>query len=734
MGADLKVRQERSEVSTAPPSATIASSDLRTIAVVGHRSAGKTSLCELLLKAGRVVRETGTVEDGTTLLDWAPIERRHQQTLELSAAWLEHGGVVLQLLDTPGAPFLAEVRDMGLAAADAALLVLDSTEGLKGRGLPVGVEEALRSAARLEMPVIAVQTKVDRQPHGALEEGETLDALTAAAGIRAVRLQLPFHEEGEHGERQVVGLVDLLEERVLRFSREGTGEFSPEPVPESLRAEVDRARELLTEAVATTDDQLLEQYLEYFTLPADELRRALVEAVRQRSLLPVLVASSEARIGAFALLDALKELVPPYGVLERRLIEQDGSERPLQTGLDGAGAPFVAQVLSEHRDDRGDTWHLLRILAGKPPRGDWIDGRYGTGHKIRKLYRVRGPRRAAAPPPVPGLLVATWDPLELEAGTTLTDGQACEVALPPTRPPMFAMWVRPAHPKDQYRVDQALRAVVRGDRGLALLSDTSSGALLLAGAEEAHVRIALERLQAWSGVQIVAELPPVGYVETPTATVQGVEGVHVQKDGDGLVEEYGKCELALQPSSPEEETRFFDDGVDEEDLPVRYRGAIDQGARLAMRHGPTAGYPVVGVDLHLTGGAYDILQSTDDHFRLAGEKAVRIALEKVGTRVLEPWWQVEIAVPQSAVGDLISDVTSHRGRILGVEVAGEVAYITAHTPYRELRTFGGRVQTLTAGRGRFQTAMSHYEPLPDHLLREAIEASPYRAVTAHRGR
>jgi elongation factor G len=724
MGADLKVRQERSEFSTAPPSAAIASSDLRTVAVVGHRSAGKTSLCELLLQAGRVVRETGTVEDGTTLLDWAPIERRHQQTLELSAAWMEHGGAVLQLLDTPGAPFLAEVRDMGLAAADAALLVLDCTEDLR-----VGAEDALRSAARLEMPVLAVQTKIDRQPFL-----DNLEQLTAAAGIRAVRLQLPFHEEGE-----VVGLVDLLEERVLRFSREGTGEFSPEPIPEALRPEVDRARELLTEAVATTDDQLLEQYLEYFTLPADELRRALIKAVHHRSLLPVLVASADARIGAFALLDELKELVPPYGVLERRLIEQDGTERPLETGIEGSGlggsgGPFVAQVLSEHRDDRGDTWHLLRVLAGKPPRVDWFDGRYGTPYKIRKLYRVRGPRRAAAPPPVPGLIVATWDPLEVEAGTTLTDGAACEVALPPARPPMFALWVRPAHSKDQCRVDQALRAVVRGDRGLALLSDASSGALLLAGADESHVRIALERLQAWSGVQIVAELPPVGYVETPTATVQGVEGVHVQKDGDGLVEEYGKCELALQPSSPEEATRFVDDGVDEEDLPVRYRGAIDQGARLAMRHGPTAGYPVVGVELRLTGGAYDILQSTDDHFRLAGEKAVRIALERVGTRVLEPWWQVEIAAPQASVGDLISDVTSHRGRILGVEVAGEVAYITAHTPYRELRTFGGRVQTLTGGRGRFQTAMSHYEPLPDHLLREAIEASPYRAAVAHRAR
>ena len=229
------------------------------------------------------------------------------------------------------------------------------------------------------------------------------------------------------------------------------------------------------------------------------------------------------------------------------------------------------------------------------------------------------------------------------------------------------------------------------------------------------------------------ELPPVGYVELPSAAVRGVEGVHVREDGDGLREEYGKCELTLVPTDPEQGMRFVDAiGDVEDDLPRKYRGAIDQGCQRAMRHGPTAGYPVVGAQLHLTGGDYDILQSTDDHFRLAGEKAVRTALERSGTRLLEPWWEVEVSSPQGSLGDLISDISAHRGRILGMEVEGGLARLTAHSPYRELRTFAARLQTLTGGRGRFHTRMSHYEVLPDNLLREAIEASPHRR-TAERG-
>jgi elongation factor G len=530
-------------------------------------------------------------------------------------------------------------------------------------------------------------------------------------------VQIPFRDR----DGGLIGLVDLIDGSALRFADDGSGQFSPEPLPDWLEPEVAAARERLAEAVAMTDDQLLEEYLEYLTLPTHTLRAALVAAVQRRQLVPVLMTSAERRIGARSVLDAMVAWTPPYGAIPRRVIDEDGARTP----VDPRGR-FLAQVLSEHRDEDGDGWHLIRLLAGAPPRADWVDGSTGAVHRIRKTYRVRGPRRATAPCLVPGAIVATWDPLPVAAGGALTDGPRRTLALPPPRLPMMALAIRPVRERDQDKVDEALAAVIRGDRGLA--SRRQGGLVLLAGQDEAHVRRAIERVRRWSGgVEVACDLPPVGYVETPTARVSGIEGLHVHKDHSGMVEEFGRCELTLAPTDPDAGARFVDEmGDQEEDLPLKYRSAVDEGARAAVRHGPTAGYPVVGVELRLTGGEYDILQSTEDHFRQAGEKGARIALERAGTRVLEPWCEVEVTVPNHALGDLLSDIAAHRGRVVGMSIDGDRAVLQAHCPYRELRTFSSRLRTLASGRGEFRSELSHYEPLPDHLLPEAIEASPHR--------
>lgn len=697
---------------------TFASADLRTIALVGHRGSGKTTLAEAILEAGRVIREMGSIDVGTTLLDHTPDAIAHRQTHEVSTAWFEWSERVVQLLDTPGAAALSEIRDVGVRAAEAALVVLDAAAGVQ-----VGAEDAIRSAGA--RPVIAVLTKLDRVDPRQVDVAKVAADLGHITGVRAVPIHLPFVDD----DGALVGIIDVITGNALRFADDGSGAFSPEPVPERMRAAVAAAHEVVSEAVAMTDDRLLEEYLEYLALPVATLTRALRAAVASRQVVPVLMTSAVRRIGVATLIDALVGWTPAYGAVPAELIEHDGTRTP----LDPNGS-FVVQVLAERRDDKGEPYHLVRILAGAPPRGDWIDGRSGAAHRIRKAYRVRGPRRATAPSIVPGAIVATWDPLPLSAGATLTDGARWEVVSPEPRPAMMALWIRCARPQDELVVQATLEALVRADRGLSLRSDAASGARLLAGQDEAHLKVAVERLRSWSGgVAITAELPPVGYVETPSAPVHGIEGVHVHKDSAGLVEEYGMCEVALEPLPPDEGTAFVDAiGDVEDDLPRKYRWAIDQGARDAMRHGPTAGYPVVGVELRLTGGAYDILQSTDEHFRLAGERAARAALERAGTRVLEPWSTIEVTVPETTVGDLISDVTSHRGRIVGLQVDGDRVSVRAEAPYRELRTFVSRLRTLTSGRGVFRTHATHYEPVPEHLVSEVIAASPHRPTARAR--
>ena len=686
------------------PDRDVPAERLRTVCLVGHRASGKTSLCDLLCKVARVTRDVGSVDQGTSLLDSTPMERRRKQSLHIHSVWAAWSDHVVQLLDAPGAAVLPHERDLALAGTDGALVVVDATQGLE-----VGTRASLRRVRQLDRSALVVVTKVDREQ----DLGGLLQQVSAEVGRRAVLVQLPLLDDDD----QLVGVIDLVQGQVLRFDPE-TAEFSPEPIPQPLRAEVDRATEQLAEAVALCDDDLLEHYLEELELPEGELTNGLHAAVGRREIVPVLLTSVAARVGGQALLDGIVKWLP--SPVERPPLARDYDGEPITLDVDG---PFVAHVLGVSPGADGTPRTLLRLWSGQPPSdGVWTQGTDGHQVRVNKLYRVRGSRRSSAGRLVPGLVVASYDPLGVRPGETLTDGPRWVVDVPAPAPPMMA-WLLDADDHDA--LARALQEVVAADRGLALHSDEDTGGVLLAAASEGHLALAVARLRHHHGLKVRTSLPPVAYREMPCAEVPEVEGLHVREGSDGLVEEYGRCRLALGPAEPDG-NRFDDEVDDPEDLPERWRPAIGEGAARAMQHGPTAGYPVLGARVTLKGGAYDCLQSTDDHFRLAGEKGVRSALRRAGTRLLEPWWRVDIQAPAAHLGDLIGDLGAHRGRVVGMEVDGPTARIEAHCPYRELRTFPERLSAITSGQGSFRAEPAHYEPLPAELVGEAIAESPFR--------
>jgi elongation factor G len=232
------------------------------------------------------------------------------------------------------------------------------------------------------------------------------------------------------------------------------------------------------------------------------------------------------------------------------------------------------------------------------------------------------------------------------------------------------------------------------------------------------------------GLDVNAELPPIPYREIPAKAVEAVSGIHRLEDNDGLAVEFGACVVDVllnRQDSGQDPLRIeFEDAFDDsEELPTRFRPAIDEGVRKGLLRGPTAGYPVLGARIRLTGGEYDILQSTEDHFRLAGEQAARKAMLSSGTRLMEPWWRVDVYVPSASVGEAIAEVSTRRGRVVGMDMLGDEMRVIVSMPYRELRTFSSGLQAVTAGRGRFFGDFSHYERTPDHLLGEAIASSPF---------
>lgn len=681
-----------------------------TVALAGHRSSGKTSLAETLLATTGVVRQPGRVEAGTTLLDFEEDERRRHRSRRNGYAWLPWEGCRVELIDVPGMAESGGDRAAALSAVDAVVLVLDAVAGVEA-----GADEVLAVAKERDLPVIVVLTKIDR----VVDADAAASRVAARLGAAAVVVHQPLRDH----EGRVCGVVDLVAGQAIRYADDGTGAWSREPLPRADIEARERAHAALCDAVAGADDALLEQYLEYFELTPEQLKAGLRSGVAERRLVPILLASGTRGVGGSALLDALVSWLPPAREAAFAAIDADGAV--VRTS---ASERFLARLVSRHRDGDGNPYAVFRVVSGAPPRsGQWTHARERHALKVRKLYQLRGPRRAVLAEAGPGALVGVWEVVPGNIGDTWGDAPAVWLA-PPRFPERQASWtVAPVRQDDGAR--DRLRTEVANLAAMdpALAVEPGTWPPVLSGLSETHLRLSVAALRAATGLALTTEVAPVRYLETPAGSATGVEGLHVREGDMGLVEEFGACVVDLDPQPVDEGNRWAEAlGPDDEDeLPRKYRPAIYEGISRGLNKGP-AGYPVVGAFVRLVGGRYDMLSSTEEHFVAAGEVAVRRALEASGTAILEPWCTLRIDVPGTAVGDAIHEISSSRGRILGVEASEDGAVLRALLPERELRSFGERLLAATRGRGRFERSPSHYEPLPRHLVAEvrARSAAP----------
>lgn len=669
-------------------------SHTRTFAVVGHRSAGKTSLGDVLLQATGATREVGRVDQGTSLLDHTAEAHARHQTLEPGTAWLTWRDHQLNLVDTPGAQDL--VHDVGLTlhVVDGFVLVVAANDGVEH-----GTERALELADAKALPGVAVVHQADR-PH---DLAALLEDLQRATERKVLPLQLPFLDDAG----VFAGVVDLPRQRAMRYDPEGSGAWSPEPLPTRLTEAVSAAWEKVVEAVAVEDEELLEEYLEYLELPVERVLAGLADLVRAGRALPVLFTSSALVAGAEPLLDAIVDMIPAADLQQRPGLPDDDefSATVVHTSIDAEGRPFT----------------LLRVWTGQARLGDFRtqDGRIA---KVRKVFQVRGPRRAVASTVGAGAIVATWDPVPARPGETLSESGEATLRPPVLPPVMVRRVVLPRTAGDNERLERALPILLRMDHALELETDPLGGELVLCGRTVGQVERAASWLRRRMGVAVDLELPRVSYREAPKEATSAVEGVHVHESSVGLVEEFGRCALDLSPEGDSDDIRY-EAKCDEEELPRRFHAAIGEGARQAARSGPLAGFPVIGARVTCVDGAYDMLVSNEEHFQKAGAAAMRAALEQAGTRLLEPWLEVQVHGPADAVGALIQDLNAQRGRIQDVNVTDH-ACVQALLPEREASTLASRVSALTGGRGWFTSRHSHYDVLPETLIGEALRTSP----------
>jgi elongation factor G len=663
---------------------------IRNVAVVGHRGTGKTSIVEALLYQSGGVNRLGSVEAGTTVSDSDEDEHKRALSITMSlthASWQDRK---LNLVDVPGDPsFQGELR----CAARVVEGELVTVSGVMG--VEVGTSRAWRLADELGLARVVFVNMLDRER---ADFFRTLEQLRTQLSDRCVAVHIPIGTEHE-----LEGIVDVLH-MCAYSSPEGEKEGEAGPIPEELASAAAEYREKLLDAVVETDEGLMERYLEGEELDAEEVAAALKAAVTDGEVFPVACGVATKNLGTHALLDLLVEGIPSPA--------KKGS--PIDVG--GAGtALFIFKTLA---DPFAGRINLFRVLKGTvTAETTLVNLRAKAKERLGTLLEVQGKEHHPALEFGEGDLGAVAKLKEAQTGDLLADKEvaidAPDFGFPE---PVMSFAITPKAKGDEEKVATAIRRLAEEDPTLRLRRDQQTGEEILAGMSQMHVEVALERAKRRFGVDVELHQPRVPYRETIRREARAHGRYKKQTGGRG---QFGDCHIVVTPIS-DGDYEFVDKivgGV----IPQGFRPAVNKGIQEAMHHGELAGAPVQGVRVELVDGSYHTVDSSEMAFKIAGSMAFKEAYMNADPVLLEPIMELEVTVPDDAVGAVNGDLNSRRGRLQGMEPVRGMTTIRAEVPMSELLTYSQSLTSMTGGRGDHTMHFLRYEEVPPHVAQKVIE-------------
>jgi elongation factor G len=664
---------------------------IRNVAVVGHRGTGKTSLVEALLYQSGAVNRLGAVEQGTTVSDWDDEEQRRQMSLSASlahASWQERK---INLIDTPGDAGFQGDAIAALRVVEGALVVVSGVMGVE-----VGTSRIWHRAEDVGLPRLVVVNMLDRER---ADFFRALEALRAQLSDRCVAVHVPIGAEHE-----LTGIVDVLH-MCAYTSPEGAREGARGEIPAEAADLAAEYREKLLDAVVETDEALMERYLDGQELSPAEVAKALKEAVTRGEVFPVAAAVATKNLGTTALLDLLVEGVP------------SPAKRPAQIDVDGAAtAAFVFKTIA---DPFAGRITVFRVLKGTvTPDTTLTNARSHGKERFGSLLALQGKEHVQADAFGEGDLGAVAKLKEAATGDLFLDREV-DVELPRLDfpEPVMSFAITPRTKGEEEKMGQALRRLTEEDPTLTLRRDPQTGEQLLAGLSQMHVEVAVERLKRRFGVEVDLHQPRVPYLETIRSEARAQGKYKKQTGGRG---QYGDAHIVIEPLGDGLGYEFVDEivgGV----IPQGFRPAVDKGIQEAMQHGELAGAPVQGVRVRLVDGSYHTVDSSEMAFKIAGSLAFKAAYEKANPVLLEPIMELEVTVPDDAVGAVNGDLNARRGRLLGMEPQGGMTTIRAEVPMAEVLTYSQALTSLTGGRGDYHMHFVRYDEVPAHIAQKVIE-------------
>ena len=669
----------------------------RTFALVGTGGCGKTSLAEMLLFTTGTISRMGAIEEGTTSLDYEPEEVRRRGSIQPAVATWTWNKNRHFLLDIPGDGNFTGDMDYLLKGVDSALFVLDAVDGVRP------LTKKLWTAVREEkLPALFVINKLDRDRADFSMAFDSLSSL----GVKPVALHYPLRE-GE----SFTGYVDVLTGKAWKFGPDGAA--TPIALPDDVADDVALLRDVAVENIAESDEALMEKYLEEGSLSDEDLNNGLRSGVLRGDLTPVLVCSALENKGGAAILDAVQALLP--SPLERPpFVDAEGNER-----ASSPDEPLAAFVFKTLADPFTGQLSFLRILSGT------IDGdatvkntRSEENERLGNLLYMVGKNQTPCKDVVgPGAIIAVAKLKNTRTGDTLCDEKAPFTLPAPELPPQLITYaLSPKEKGDEDKVYAAIQRLLDEDITLKLGRDEETGDILLSGMGQLHIELSVEKARRRFKVDIILKTPKVPYRETVRGKCQ-VQGRHKKQSGGRG--QFGDCWIELE-GLPRGSGYVFEDAIVGGVIPRQYIPAIDKGIQEAAARGFLAGCQVVDFRVKVYDGSYHTVDSSEMAFKVAGSLAFKKAMESLKPVLLEPIVLLTVSVPDECMGDVIGDLSSRRGKVLGSDSAAGVTEIKAHVPMSEVLRYAPDLRSMTAGQGFFTMEFAHYEEAPQPVADKVI--------------
>ncbi len=685
---------------------TFAPDKIRNVGIAAHSGAGKTSLAEAMMYDSGAVNRLGSVDNGTSVMDFDPEEIKRKISISTSIATCEWKNHKINILDTPGDQNFIPDALASMEVMDSVIIMVPADTGIKVQTEKVWNWVKDRNLARV---IFINKMDVERASYD-----DMIEQIHQVFKHKIIRLTLPIGA-GENFK----GVVDLLYMKAYVYKKDGDGQFETTDVPEDLLENAEKERQELVETVAETDEDLLEKFMEHGTLEDEDLYAGFRKAIISGDVAPVVCGSATLNIVVRKTLDLVVNFLPsPVDVPPRKASDGEGAE--IEITPDAEGAP-VGLVFKTIADPYAGKLSVFRVYSGSfSSDSNVFNSTRNEKEHMGSLLGLQGKKQTPVTKAVLGDIAAVAKLKTVVTGDTLCGTKSRVVFSTPEMPaPVISFAVSPKSKGDEEKVSVALSRMMEEDPTLRMGLDRQTKEMIVSGMGQVHIEVVISKLKEKFGVEVEIKPPRIAYKETIRGSAKGHGRLKKQSGGRG---QFADCHLEISPADDSKEFEFVDAIVGGA-IPKQYIPGVEKGVLEVMSHGVLAGYPVTACKVKLFDGKFHDVDSSELAFKIAASMAFKEAFMNAKPVLLEPIMEIQIEAPEECIGDVMGDLNQRRGRVLGVDTTGSMQKINALVPMAESLTYAPDLRSITGGRGQFAMHFSSYEEVPSNIAAKVIESA-----------